>query len=104
MFWFFFGETQVRLAQILRTILMLRMQEMAFPDFKFQKFSGGECPRTPLLEVAFDHSATFGFYSWIRQADCPDLVGFHCPLFEVLSQLWLVIFVLSKNKVLSQLC
>ena len=28
---------------------MLRMQEMAFPGFKFQKFSGGGCPRTPLL-------------------------------------------------------
>ena len=40
----FFCETQVRLAQILRIILMLRMQEMAFPGFKFQKFSGGGCP------------------------------------------------------------
>ena len=27
---------------------MLRMQEMAFPGFKFQKFSGGACPLTPL--------------------------------------------------------
>ena len=36
----FFCETQARLAQILRTILMLRMQEMAFPGFKFQKFDG----------------------------------------------------------------
>ena len=26
---------------------MLRMQEMAFPCFKFQKFSGGEHPHTP---------------------------------------------------------
>ena len=52
----FFCETQVRLAQILRTILMLRMQEMAFPGFKFQKFSGGGCPRTPLLGVAYGHA------------------------------------------------
>ena len=51
----FFCETQARLAQILRTILMLRMQEMAFPGFKFQKFSDGGCPQTPL-----------GFYGWIR--------------------------------------
>jgi hypothetical protein len=28
---------------------MLRMQEIAFPGFEFQKFSGGgACPRTPL--------------------------------------------------------
>ena len=56
MFWVFFCETQARLAQILRTILMLRMQEMAFPGFKFQKFSGGGCPRTPLLGVAYGHA------------------------------------------------
>ena len=59
----FFCETQVRLAQILRTILMLRMQEMAFPGFKFQKFSS--------IFVAFGHNATVGFYGWIR----PALVG-----------------------------
>ena len=52
----FFCETQARLAQILRTILMLRMQEMAFLGFKFQKFSGGGCPRTPLLRVAYGHA------------------------------------------------
>ena len=27
---------------------MLRMQEMAFPGFKFQKFSGGIYPQTPI--------------------------------------------------------
>ena len=42
----FFSVTQVRLAQILRTILMLRMQEMAFPGFKFQKFDGWTAPVT----------------------------------------------------------
>ena len=26
---------------------MLRMQEMTFPGFKFQKFSGGVLPKTP---------------------------------------------------------
>jgi hypothetical protein len=26
---------------------MLRMQEMTFPGFKFQKFSGGVLPQTP---------------------------------------------------------
>ena len=26
---------------------------MAFPGFKFQKFSGGECPRTPLIMRGF---------------------------------------------------
>ena len=27
---------------------MLKMQEIAFPGFKFQTFSGGVCPQTPL--------------------------------------------------------
>jgi hypothetical protein len=27
---------------------MLRMQEIEFPGFKFQTFSGGICPQTPL--------------------------------------------------------
>ena len=35
---------------------MLRMQEIAFPGFKFQKFPGGGCPRTPLLGVACGHA------------------------------------------------
>ena len=66
-----FSVTQVRLAQMLRTILMLRMQEMAFPGFKFQKFSGVPLfPQIPLLGEAFGHAcghnATFGFYGWIR--------------------------------------
>jgi hypothetical protein len=41
---------------------MLRMQEMAFPGFKFQKFSGGVYPQTPLYmrgmsatHMAFSH-------------------------------------------------
>ena len=43
----FFCETQVRLAQIIRTILMLRMQEMAFPGFKFKNFPGEDAPGPP---------------------------------------------------------
>ena len=72
MFWCFFCETQAGLAQILRKILMLRMQEMAFPGFKFQKFSGGGCPGPPnwawptATPVAFGHNATVGFYGWNR--------------------------------------
>jgi hypothetical protein len=31
--------------QILEQNSMLRMQEMAFPGFEFQKFSGGHAPR-----------------------------------------------------------
>jgi hypothetical protein len=27
---------------------MLRMQEIVFRGFKFQTFSGGECPQTPV--------------------------------------------------------
>jgi hypothetical protein len=41
---------------------MLRMQEMAFPGFKFQTFSGGVLPQTPQFmhgilatHVAFSH-------------------------------------------------
>jgi hypothetical protein len=41
---------------------MLRMQEMTFPGFKFQKFSGGVLPQTPpfmrgilATHVAFSH-------------------------------------------------
>ena len=41
---------------------MLRMQEMTFPGFKFQKFSGGVLPKTPpfmrgilATHVAFSH-------------------------------------------------
>ena len=34
--------------QILEQNSMLRMQEIAFPGFKFQKFSGVACPQTPL--------------------------------------------------------
>jgi hypothetical protein len=41
---------------------MLRMQEMTFPGFKFQKFSGGVHPQTPpfmrgilATHVAFSH-------------------------------------------------
>ena len=67
----FFCETQAQLAQILRTILMLRMQEMAFPGFKFQKFSGGGCcchwccPPDPPTGLRSDF-ATVGFYGCIR--------------------------------------
>jgi hypothetical protein len=32
---------------------MLRMQEMAFPGFKFQKFSGGLCPQTSIFSAFF---------------------------------------------------
>ena len=38
------------------TYFMLKMLEMAFPGFKFQKFSGGGCPRTPLQGVASGHA------------------------------------------------
>ena len=34
---------------------MLRMLEMAFPGFKFQKFPGGGFPRTRLQDVAVGH-------------------------------------------------
>ena len=41
---------------------MLRMQEMAFPGFKFQTFSAGVCSQTPLYmrgmsatHMAFSH-------------------------------------------------
>jgi hypothetical protein len=33
---------------VLEQIWMLRMQEIAFPGFKFQTFSGGVCPQTSL--------------------------------------------------------
>ena len=94
----FFCETQARLAQILRTILMLRMQEMAFPGFKFQKFSGGGCPRTPLLGVAYGHACglrpqCYGRILWL---DPPLVVVDVCVIYvnsiqfpeNFLSQLW----------------
>jgi hypothetical protein len=35
---------------------MLRMQEITFPGFKFQKFSGGVHPRPPIHAWYFGHT------------------------------------------------
>jgi hypothetical protein len=35
------------------------MQEMAFPGFKFQKISGGACPRTPLALRLLEPPSSF---------------------------------------------
>ena len=35
------------------------MQEMAFPGFKFQKFCGGACPRTPLALRVLEQRSLF---------------------------------------------
>ena len=47
-FFSYFGVKKGTFLQILNLISMLRMQEMVLADFKFQKFSGGACPQTPL--------------------------------------------------------
>ena len=60
----FFCETHVRLAQTLRTILMLRMLEMAFPGFKFKNFPGedfmaGSAPDNLVYTKTSRHSDSF---------------------------------------------
>jgi hypothetical protein len=59
--------------QILNLISMLRMQEMVLAGFKFQKFSGGACPQTPLgrawpsaPHVDLIQNATVRLRRWIR--------------------------------------
>jgi hypothetical protein len=59
--------------QILNLISMLRMQEMVLAGFKFQIFSGGACPQTPLgragpkaPHVDFIQNATVRLRRWIR--------------------------------------
>jgi hypothetical protein len=59
--------------QILNLISLLRMQEMVLAGFKFQKFYGGACPRTPLgrawpsaTHVHFIQNATVRLRRWIR--------------------------------------
>jgi hypothetical protein len=50
-FFLYLFQIQVELAYILEQIWMLRMQEMTFPGFKFQKFSGGALPQTPPIHA-----------------------------------------------------
>ena len=52
---------------------MLKMLEMAFPGFKFQKFSGGGCPRTPLQGVASGHACVAMLRSVYNARSAPDL-------------------------------
>jgi hypothetical protein len=42
------NEVSYIVSRILEQIWMHRMQEIALPGFKFQTFSGGVCPQTPL--------------------------------------------------------
>jgi hypothetical protein len=46
-FFLFWCEKEALFPQILNLISALRMQEMVFAGFKFQKFSGGHAPKPP---------------------------------------------------------
>jgi hypothetical protein len=50
-FFLYLFQIQVELAYILEQIWTLTMQEITFPGFKFQKFSGGVLPQTPPIHV-----------------------------------------------------
>jgi hypothetical protein len=56
---------------------MLRMQQMAFPGFKFKKFSAGVCPQTPLyMRGSLDLGLLFLFiYSLIFSAFSHEKTG-----------------------------
>jgi ABC-type Mn2+/Zn2+ transport system ATPase subunit len=50
------------------------MQEMVFPGFKFQKFSGGACPRTPLALRVLQPRSLFNLDPPLLSIACQEAV------------------------------
>ena len=86
---------------------MLGTQKMAFPGFKFQKFSGGECPRTPLIMRGFGvrHGQGFRLDPRLPCAHAQTLFTFWTAIFvkydiltEYLTLFWFAILVNEYKK------
>jgi hypothetical protein len=60
---------------------MLGMQEIAFPGFKFQKYSGVVCPQTPL----FMHGMSATHMAFFRHCYSPNILSHRKVPFQEMS-------------------